>query len=34
MKIIAVSSNIPVKVATAFGLRWTARKRAAPYLQR
>ena len=26
--------NIPVKVAAAYGLRWTSRKRAAPYLQR
>lgn len=27
------SSNPSVKVAPAFGLRWTARKRAALYLQ-
>jgi hypothetical protein len=27
-------ANIPVKVAPAFGFRWTSRKRAAPHLQR
>ena len=27
-------ANIAVKAAPAFGLRWTARKRAALYLQR
>ena len=30
----ALPANIAVKVATAFGLRWTSRKRAALYLQR
>ncbi len=30
----APTPNITVKAASACGLRWTARKRAAPYLQR
>jgi len=34
MEVGAKGSNITVKVATAFGLHWTSRERAALYLLR